>query len=83
MSKRYHEPVEVEANGAGPTWFSWRGSSYGVLAVLGHWREDAGYWAGGGLQIPQRDLWRVEVDHGGVYELVHERGTWHLDRIWD
>lgn len=66
--------------------FRWRGRTYRVLAVLGHWREDAGYWSGGGIEIPQRDLWRVEALGGGapgVYELVCESGAWRLDRIWD
>jgi hypothetical protein len=55
-----------------------------VCAVLGHWREDAGYWVGGGVEIPQRDLWRVDTGQaGGVYELVCEQGRWRLDRVWD
>lgn len=82
VAKRYREPVEVDAGHAGPTWFSWRGGSYRVVTVLGHWREDAGYWSGGCLEVPQRDLWRVEA-RGGVYELVREAGAWRLDRVWD
>lgn len=97
MTKRYREPVEIlssvaESVGEGspvgvPAAFRWRGSTYRVLSVLGHWREDAAYWSGGGIEIPQRDLWRVEARNGipasGVYELVHERGAWRLDRVWD
>lgn len=87
MSRRYHEHVEVDADGSGPTRFSWRGGSYRVVTVLGHWREDAGYWSGGGLEVPQRDLWRVEARNGGakrgVYELVREEAAWRLDRVWD
>ncbi len=97
MTKRYREPVEVtvvdlpqggpSALPAVPTAFRWRGSAYRVLSVLGHWREDAGYWSGGGIEVPQRDLWRVEARNGsparGVYELVAEGGTWRLDRVWD
>lgn len=82
MTKRYGEPVEVRLEAEAPTRFSWRGTVYGVRAVLGHWREDAGYWSGAGLEIPQRDLWRVEAGHG-VYELVCEQGAWRLDRVWD
>jgi len=55
--------------------------------ALGHWREDAGYWSGGGVEVPQRDLWRVEARNGsperGVYELVRQGDTWRLDRVWD
>jgi hypothetical protein len=58
-----------------------------VVSVLGHWREDAAYWAGGGIEVPQRDLWRVEARNGtptrGVYELVSEGEAWRLDRVWD
>jgi len=94
MTKRYREQVEVtvvdlpgQHTPAMPAAFRWRGSAYRVLAVLGHWREDAGYWAGGGIEVPQRDLWRVEARNGspsrGVYELVAEGGAWRLDRVWD
>jgi len=91
MTKRYREPVEVSAEGGDPETppksFRWRGSSYRVVTVLGHWREDAGYWSGGGVEVPQRDLWRVEARNGsperGVYELVRQGDTWRLDRVWD
>lgn len=88
MSKRYREAVEVEPGDRGaPASFRWRGSTYRVLAVLGHWREDAGWWEGGGMAVPQRDLWRVEARNGrpasGVYELVAEDGGWRLGRVWD
>lgn len=88
MTKRYREAVDVvAAEGQAPAAFTWRGATYRVLAVLGHWREDGGYWAGGGVEIPQRDLWRVEARNGlptsGVYELVCEQAVWRLDRVWD
>ena len=110
MTKRYREAVEVELDGterAAPTAFRWRGGHYRVLSVLGFWREDGGWWAGGGgIEIPQRDLWRLEAGNGdssrcepdertgvragrgvvpvsGIYELLHEGGTWKLDRVWD
>jgi hypothetical protein len=85
MTKRYREAIAVSLDGgAQPEGFSWRGAVYRVGAVLGHWREDASYWSGGGVEIPQRDLWRVDTGRGGgVYELVCENGRWRLDRIWD
>lgn len=96
MTKRYREAVEVQVDGlhvepdgstAPPSSFVWRQGRYRVLAVLGHWREDAAYWSGGGVEVPQRDLWRVEAQNGtpdrGIYELVCESGRWRLDRIWD
>jgi hypothetical protein len=93
MSKRFREHVEVDPPAAGgpgvpPEIFRWRGGAYRVLAVLGYWREDAAYWAGGGIEVPQRDLWRVEADAAGrarqgVFELVREDGAWRLERVWD
>lgn len=97
VTKRYRELVDVAHTEDGPLTFAWRGSTYRVMAVLGHWREDAAYWAGGGIDVPQRDLWRVEARNGtalrscsgsggvrdGVYELVCENDTWRLDRVWD
>ncbi len=95
MTKRYREPVEVHVDDADstaedravPAGFTGRGGRYRGRAVLGHWREDAAYWTGGGVEVPQRDLWRVEAQNGtptrGIYELVAEGGTWRLDRVWD
>ncbi|MEE8601049.1 DUF6504 family protein [Euzebya tangerina] len=89
MTKRYREAVEVEtaagrdSDGGAPTRFTWREGRYQVVTVLGHWREDAGYWAGGGVEVPQRDLWRVEARRGvsshGIYELVCEDLTSPVD----
>ncbi|MGH8885039.1 MAG: DUF6504 family protein [Egibacteraceae bacterium] len=88
MTKRYREPIEVSVGrcGPAPAAFRWRGRAYRVLTVLGHWREDTAYWSGGEIEIPQRDLWRVEAlstAGPGVYELAYESGTWRLDRVWD
>lgn len=88
MGKRYREPIDVTtAERGAPVQFHWRGAVYRVLSVLGHWREDSGWWEGGGLAVPQRDLWRVEARDGrptsGVYELVREGEHWRLARVWD
>lgn len=103
MTKRYREtleevvagtPAEAEHDprGAGaPTRFRWRGRSYEVRRVIGHWREDAGWWRapdGVPVTVPRTDLWRVEAANGvpdshGVYELVRAGDTWRLDRVWD
>ena len=92
MTKRYREKVDVDevdlpGRQGVPASFRWRGGTYRVTGVLGHWREDAGYWTGAGLAIEQRDLWRVEARNGsphqGVYELVREADAWRLDRVWD
>lgn len=96
MTKRYREDLEeVETqdgvDGVRPTAFRWRGHRYRVTAVLGHWREDPGWWrrpSGEPIRIEQRDLWRVEAQNGapvpGVYELVRRgEDAWRLDRVWD
>lgn len=112
MTKRYREALDEVAVGAAasvaagpvataddaPTAFAWRGQTYRVLQVLGHWREDPGWWRrpdGQPIRIEQTDLWRVEAataglappldspSSRGVYELVHRDGAWTLDRVWD
>lgn len=88
MSKRYRDVIAVdEAPNGGPQSFQWRGGRYRVNAVMGHWREDASWWQASGLEVPQRDLWRVEARNGtprvGVYDLVHDRDGWRLHRVWD
>ena len=97
MATRYRETVEVLAlrdepradEGVVPARFRWRGAVHTVVGVLGHWREDAGWWVGRGVEVPQRDLWRVEVvglggsRARGICELVREGRCWRLDRVWD
>lgn len=95
MAKRVRDTIEVVVDEASrdpdhpaPRAFRWQGRRYEVMTVLGHWREDASYWAGRGLEVPQRDLWRVEARRGArpassVFELVRETGAWSLHRVWD
>jgi hypothetical protein len=91
VTKRYRELVEVCSDGGAPVSFRWRGRTYYVRRVLGHWREDPGWWRrsdGQAIRIEQADLWRVEARDGGpnprgVYEIVHRGNGWHLDRVWD
>ena len=99
MAKRYREVLTrvdlAEQEGGDvemtpPAGFQWRGRDYHVLQVLGHWREDPGWWRrpdGQPIRIEQADLWRVEARNGvptqGVYELVHRGDEWRLDRVWD
>ena len=95
MTKRYREDLEdVEVvhdeGGERPQRFVWRGRDYTVTRVLGHWREDPGWWrrpGGEPVRVEQSDLWRVEAANGvplpGVYELVRRGDAWRLDRVWD
>lgn len=91
MTKRYREPLEeAVVEGGAPASFRWRGRSYRVTRILGHWREEAGWWHRAddrSVRIQQADRWRVEATDGlpagGVYEVVRQGGTWRLERIWD
>lgn len=93
MTRRYREPLEdVRRDGAAdaPTAFRWRGRTYRVVQVLGHWREDPGWWRradGRPVRIEQSDLWRVEAHDGtpagGVYEIARHGHAWRLERVWD
>jgi hypothetical protein len=91
MTKRYRERIDrVELAAESPAAFRWRGRTYEVLSVLGHWHEDEGWWRrsdGVPERIERTDLWRVEARNGapnrGVYELVRRGDAWRLDRIWD
>lgn len=92
VTRRYGEVLDrVAVEDTSPVAFTWRGRGYRVLQVLGHWREDPGWWRrpdGAPVRIEQTDLWRVEAGNGapgsrGVYELVHRAGQWRLDRVWD
>ena len=95
MTKRYREALEQvkvvdEPGGQRPEAFLWRGQRYRVVKVIGHWREDPGWWRrpdGQPVRIEQTDLWRVEAGNGkpltGVYELVRRGEDWKLDRVWD
>jgi len=49
MARRYAETVQVHATDTGaatPSTFVWRGRSYQVRGVLGHWHERRAWWAG-------------------------------------
>ena len=53
MTKRYDEPIEVEAplvDDGAPTAFSWRGRPYEVDQHLGCWREAGEWWNGSALR---------------------------------
>jgi len=90
MTKRYREHLEevelpptqtpdgATPDGVAPTAFRWRGQRYQVLQVLGHWREDPGWWRrpdGEPVQIEQTDLWRVEA--GRRVEAGHRMEAGH------
>ncbi len=108
MTKRYREALDhvdvgatatVAAGPVGraddaPVTFDWRGRTYRVLQVLGHWREDAGWWRrpdGQPIRIEQTDLWRVEarlrVGPGGMKQngVPDSQGVYelvHRDGQW-
>jgi uncharacterized protein DUF6504 len=97
MSKRYADPVDVEAPEGAIEAFWWRGKRYYVRQVLCRWREASGWWESKGdtaqpwARGDAYEIWRVDAQpetNGlppGTYELSHDlrRGTWSLFRIWD
>lgn len=93
-SSRSGHPGNGPADADQPLVFAWRGRRYDVTRILGHWREEDGWWRrpdGEPIRIEQSDLWRVEAVHGGgmardqrgVYELSRRGPVWRLDRVWD
>lgn len=96
-TERGTRPGNGPADADEPLAFTWRGRRYVVTRILGHWREEAGWWRrpdGEPIRIEQSDLWRVEAgpadgvagEARGVYELSHrggDEGSWRLDRVWD
>jgi hypothetical protein len=97
MSKRYEEPIDVEAPDGAVEAFWWRGKRYAVRQVLCRWRESGGWWEGGGdtsqpwLAGDDREIWRVDAQPAtnglppGTYELSRDlrSGKWTLFRVWD
>lgn len=94
MSHPEPRPGNGPADADEPLAFAWRGRHYDVTRILGHWREEEGWWRrpdGEPIRIEQSDLWRVEAvrgggmarDQRGVYELSRRGVTWRLDRVWD
>jgi len=96
MSKRYSEPIEVEAPEGPIEAFWWRGKRYQIREVLGRWREDGSWWlapdgappwaAGSSLEVVRVDT--APTTNGlaaGVYEIARDlrSGTWRLCRVWD
>ncbi len=92
--RRPGRPGNGPADADQPLVFAWRGRRYDVTRILGHWREEEGWWRrpdGEPIRIEQSDLWRVEAvrnggvarDQCGVYELSRRGDAWRLDRVWD
>lgn len=60
-------PGNGPADAEEPLAFAWRGRHYEVTRILGHWREEEGWWRrpdGEPIRIEQSDLWRVEAARG-------------------
>jgi hypothetical protein len=97
MSKRYGEPIDVEAPEGSIEAFWWRGKRYQVRQVLCRWREAGGWWTSNGeedrpwLSGDAREIVRLDAvptTNGlapGTYELARDlqNGAWTLFRIWD
>lgn len=94
MSKRYQEPIDVEAPEGMLEAFWWRGKRYGVREVLCRWREAGGWWEQSDKPWSSgeaREIYRiaaVPATNGlapGVYEIARDlrSGAWSLFRVWD
>lgn len=97
MSKRYGEPIQVEAPEGSIEAFWWRGKRYAVRQIHGRWRETGGWWeAGGETHQPwtagdAREIVRLDavpMTNGlrpGTYEIARDlrSGAWTLFRVWD
>lgn len=98
MSKRYADPIDVEAPEGTVEAFWWRGKRYQVRQVLCRWREaGAGWWSSNdGREKPwhagdAREIIRLDAvpcTNGlapGTYELARDlrSGAWILFRVLD
>jgi hypothetical protein len=97
VTKRYAEPVEVEAPEGSIEAFWWRGKRYQVREIICRWRERGEWWtaagqaakpwqADGELEVVRLDA--VPTTNGlapGTYELTCtlSTGAWHLFRVYD
>ena len=97
MSKRYAEPIDVEASDGSVEAFWWRGKRYHVRQVLCRWREAGGWWRASGEQDKPwtaddaREVLRLDAKPmtsgraAGTYEIARDlrTGAWTLFRILD
>ncbi len=93
MSKRYTDPIDVEAPKGSVEAFWWRGKRYQVRRVLTRWRESGGWWEKGAEEKPwlagdAREVVRLEAGNGraaGTYEIARDlrAGTWTMFRVLD
>lgn len=88
--------VNTDANGA-PSWFSWRGRRYVVLAILFSWLESASWWRT--RQTREWQVWRIEAadqaaqnktgacdmdtPNSGVYDIATSDQRWFIRRVMD
>lgn len=97
MTKRYAEPVEVEAPEGTIEAFWWRGKRYQVRQVICRWRETGDWWKAVGSATKP---WQATAEHEfvrldavpmtggsapGTYELTCDlsTGAWLLFRVYD
>ena len=95
MSKRYGEPIQVEAPEGTIEAFWWRGKRYVVRQVHARWRETGGWWqdtetaqpwaAGDAREIVRLDAGSSGRNGSGTYEIARDLrdGAWTLARVLD
>ena len=99
MAHRYGEPVPVTLAPDGtPATFTWRGTRYTVVEVLGKWHLMDRWWERGDLEgAKSRDAWRhtranryywrLEVQEHMIFEVfldvARRPPLWVLDVVQD
>jgi len=96
VTKRYAEPIDVEAPEGTVEAFWWRGKRYAVRQIHCRWRESGGWWATDDGDRPwtggdTREIVRLDAVpmtnglRAGTYELARDlrTGTWVLFRVLD
>ena len=96
MSKRYADPIDVEAPDGSIEAFWWRGKRYGIRQVISRWRESGEWWLDPSADRPwmsgdDREIVRVDAQPAqtgvppGVYEISRDlrSGRWTLHRVLD
>ncbi len=81
MSRLVNRPIQVAARPDGaPILFRYR-DQHRVSRILEVWREAGEWWEGKG----DRQVYRVETEGGGVFELLFDLGRrdWTLTRNYD
>ena len=87
MTRRLRPPVPLivscDASGA-PRTVRHAGQTLQVTHVAATWMQPPRWWREtAGAKAPETRHYRVVLDGRMIFEVHHDAGTWHLDRILD